>query len=374
MARAMALFLLIGICAGNSSAQDLAGIAVHGFVTQGFLYSSNNNYLTMKSSEGSAQWTDGAVSISDALSDKLRVGIQVHMYQLGDLGGDHLQVDWASGDYRVNDHFGIRAGKVKTVFGLFNDFQDVDAIFLWVLLPQSAYPTSNKGFLLGHFGGELYGGLSLGKRQYNGYAGEATLDLNGGYIKLFTDSGIFFTTAPAGKVYGGDLRWESPLKGLTVGSSANVLALDGSAPQGSMHLAPSFFNAQYVQFTRGKLYFAGEYRRTPFDTIVTVGPFVIHNPFDARSWYAMGSYRVTKKVQAGSYYSHYVNKSFDTHLPSNYSKDWVVSGRFDFNDYFYAKIEGHFLHGTGLGYFASTNPNGLHPNSNMLAAKIGFSF
>jgi hypothetical protein len=52
----------------------------------------------------------------------------------------------------------------------------------------------------------------------------------------------------------------------------------------------------------------------------------------------------------------------------------VVSGRYDFNPYFYGKIEGHFLHGTGLGYYASTNPNGLNPNSNILAAKIGFSF
>ena len=51
-----------------------------------------------------------------------------------------------------------------------------------------------------------------------------------------------------------------------------------------------------------------------------------------------------------------------------------MSGRYDFNAYFYGKIEGHFLHGNGLGFYESTNPNGLKPNSNMLAAKIGFSF
>jgi hypothetical protein len=88
----------------------------------------------------------------------------------------------------------------------------------------------------------------------------------------------------------------------------------------------------------------------------------------------MGSYRLTEKVHLGTYYSHYVNKSLNTALPANYSKDWVASGRYDFNEYFYGKIEGHFLHGTGLGYYNSTNPNGLKPNSNMLAAKIGFSF
>ena len=153
MPRRMPLLLLVCICAGSLYAQDLAGIEIHGFVTQGFLFSSNNNYLTMQSSGGSLQWTDGAVSVSDSLTDKLRVGIQLHMYQLGQLGGANVQVDWASGDYRFNDYFGVRAGKVKTVLGLFNDSQDVDAVFLWILLPQGAYPIDNKSVFLSHLGG-----------------------------------------------------------------------------------------------------------------------------------------------------------------------------------------------------------------------------
>jgi hypothetical protein len=130
----------------------------------------------------------------------------------------------------------------------------------------------------------------------------------------------------------------------------------------------------YARFGRGKVYFAAEYDRIPINATLTIGSAVIPFVVDGRSWFAMGSYRLRKNIQVGSYYSHYVNKSLDTTQPANYSKDWVVSGRYDFNEYFYAKIEGHFLHGTGLGYYGSTNPNGLAPNSNMLAAKIGFSF
>jgi hypothetical protein len=378
MARRMRLFVLVCICTGSMYAQDLAGIEIHGFVTQGFLFSSHNNYLTMKSSDGSAQWTDGALSVSDSLTDKLRVGIQLHMYQLGDLGGPNVQVDWASGDYRVNDYFGFRAGKVKTPIGLFNDSQDVDAVFLWTLLPQCVYPIDNKSYLLSHVGGEVYGGLPLGSRagklEYRGYAGQNSLDLTGGYIKQFADAGLVFTSAPGGKVYGGDLRWQAPLTGLTFGSSALVEALDGTAAAGSIHLSPNVISAEYAQFTKGKFYFAGEYWRTPINVTLTIGPAVIPVPVDVRSWYAMGSYRLSKKFQAGGYYSHLVDKTGDTTQPGNYSKDWVVSGRDDFNDYFYGKIEGHFLRGTGLGYYNSTNPNGLQPNSNMLAAKIGFSF
>jgi len=377
MSRRVCLFVLVCSCAGSLHAQDIAGIAVHGFVSQGFLFSSNNNYLSMKSSDGSPQWTDAVVDISDPIAEKLLVGIQLRMYQLGQFGGSNVQVDWASGDYRVNDHFGIRAGKVKTVWGLFNDSQDVDPAFLWILLPQGSYSIDHKSFYLAHIGGDVYGEIPLGKRagtlHYDGYAGQATVDLNDGYIKQFADIGLLFTNSLGGKTYGGDLRWETPLSGLTIGSSADVQAVDGTAPTGSIHVPPTLTPSMYAEFSRGKIYLAGEYDRIPISATV-IGSSVFPFIEDGRSWFAMGSYRLSKKVQVGSYYSHYVNKAADTTQPANYSKDWVVSGRYDFNAYFYCKVEGHFLHGTALGYYTSTNPNGLAPTSKMLAAKIGFSF
>ena len=378
MLRRMPLLLVGCVCAASLYAQNLQDIEVHVYVTQGFLFSSNNNYLTMQSSSGSLQWTDGAVSVADSLTNKLRVGIQLHMYQMGQLGGPNVMVDWASGDYKFNDYFGIRAGKIKTVLGLFNDYQDVDAIFLWVLLPQGFYQVDNRSTTLAHTGGDVYGSVPLGSRggtvRYNGHVGETSIDLNSGLVKLVAEYGLIFTTPPAGKSYGGDLRWETPLKGLMIGSSMDVQAIDGTGPGTSLHVHPMQISAQYAQFTKGKFYFAGEYDRTPVSALMTAGPVSFPYVLDRRAWFAMGSYRVWKKLQVGSYYSHYVNKSADTTLPANYSKDWVVSGRYDFNAYFYGKIEGHFQRGNGLGYYSSTNPDGLKPNSNMLAAKIGFSF
>lgn len=379
MHRRALLFVLACLCVGSVHAQDLSGIEIHGFATQGFLYSSHNNYLTLQSSSGSLQWTDGAVSVTDSVSDKLRVGIQLHMYQLGQLGGPNLQVDWASGDYKFNDYFGVRAGKVKTPLGLYNDSQDVDASYLWILLPQSAYPIDNKSFFLSHLGGEVYGTLALGSSggtlRYRGYAGYNYTDLNGGYVLGFSEAGIPFTSAPGGKTYGGDLRWQTPVKGLTVGASALVQALDGTSPAGAIHVPPTPVVAEYAQFSRGKFYFAGEYRRQAVTSSITIGGFTFPNAVDERIWYAMASYRIAKKAQVGTYYSSFVDRdSTSTDPAGNYSKDWALTGRYDFNEYFYGKIEGHFLHGTYLGYYQGTNPNGLQDNSNMLAAKVGFSF
>jgi hypothetical protein len=370
--------LLMCLGAAALRAQDLENIQIHGFATQGFLFSSNNNYLGMQSSAGSLRWTEGAVSVTDSVTDNLRVGIQLHAYQMGQFGGPNILVDWASGDYKVNDHLGFRAGKVKLPLGLYTDSQDVDSLFLWTLLPQAMYPDDNRDFDLAALGGELYGSLGVGKRggrvQYRGYVGENNLDANGGYVQQLAQYGLTFPTPPSGNIFGGDVRWATPWRGLTVGSSAQSQALDGTGPQGAMHMPPALMLAQYAEWTRGRLHLAAEYCRSPLYPVLTIGSVTVPVPIDQRAWYPMADYRVTRKLQVGTYYSHYINKAADTSQPTNYSKDWVISGRYDFNQYFYGKVEGHFLHGTGLGYYATVNPDGLKPNSNMLAARIGFTF
>jgi len=382
MTRRKILFFLIcfwpGITILNLAAQDLDNLQFHGFATQGFLYSSHNNYLTMKSSQGSLQWTEGALSVSDTLSDKLRVGMQIHMYEMGQFGGPNVLIDWASGDYKFDDRLGFRAGKVKVPFGLYNDSQDVDSLFLWVLLPQSLYPDDNRDYDLAELGGQVYGGLDLGAKAgrllYAGHLGNNTLDSKGGYMQNLGDLGLTFTNAPGGRVYGGDIRWLTPVKGLTMGSSAASYQLDGTGPQGTFHVPSSIALVYYVQWDRGKLHLTGEYYRDPVTLMFNTPDGTILMPQDGRAWYPMIRYDLTKKFQVGTYYSNAFNKTADTSLPENYSRDWVLSGRYNFNSYFYGKIEGHFLHGTLMGYYQNTNPDGLQPKTSMLAARVGFAF
>lgn len=332
------MLLLVCLCAVVSAAQDLDNLQIHGFATQGFLYSSNNNYLTMKSSSGSLQWTEGAISVSDRVTDKLRVGIQVHMYQMGEVGGPNLLVDWASGDYKFDDNLGFRAGKVKVPLGLFNDSQDVDSLFLWVMLPQANYPDDNRDFDLAVLGGEVYGRFNLGERGYvlyRGYIGESRLDANGGYMLQLSAYGMTFPVPPSGKAFGGDARWVTRWRQLTLGTSVESQGLDGSGPEGTMHLSPAFTTAFYAEWHKGKLYLAGEYWRVPMNVVLAAGGMVSTETIDQRSWYPMVSYELTKKLQVGTYYSHYINKSGDTSDPSNYAKDWVIAGRYNFNSNFY---------------------------------------
>src|SRR2546426_1777065 len=86
-------------------------VQIHSFGSQGFAYSNENNYLTMPTSSGSFAMTDGGVNVSTRINDKFRVGAQIYIRNLGEMGNYRPELDWALGDYKFADWFGIRAGK-----------------------------------------------------------------------------------------------------------------------------------------------------------------------------------------------------------------------------------------------------------------------
>lgn len=375
MKRILLVLFALAIAAGVATAQDSEErVQIHGFATQGFLYSSANNYLSANTSDGSARWSDAAISFGSSLSDKLRIGVQLHFYQLGEFGAQNVGIDWASGDYKVNDRIGFRAGKVKTVYGLFNDSQDVDSVHIWSLLPEPFYAPDNKSFNLSHWGGDVYGtlnlGSKLGKLSYTAFGGERSLDLNGGYVKQLTDAGIPFTTAPAGEVFGGDLRWRAPVKGLVLGASIASTNVQGTSTAGAININKSVSPDFYAKYEKGKFFVGGEYKRFPYSGTLTYGDFPVPQGYDQHSWYVMTSYHVLPKLSLGTYYTQSEDRSGDTSHVGNYFKDWTISSRYDFNQYFYAKAEGHFIDGRGLGFYGNNND----PKTKLMALKVGFVF
>ncbi len=68
-------------------------VQFHGFASQGFVYTDQNNWLTMSTSSGSAAMTDMGANASMAITDKLRIGAQVYDRNLGQLGQWHPTLD-----------------------------------------------------------------------------------------------------------------------------------------------------------------------------------------------------------------------------------------------------------------------------------------
>jgi hypothetical protein len=155
MHRRIAALVLVCFCAGSVhlQAQDFKlfdrKVQVHGFASQGFVYTDTNNWLTMRSNEGSAAFTDFGVNVSTSINDKLRVGAQLYDRNLGELGSYHVSLDWALADYRFKSWLGLRGGKVKTTLGLYNDTQDlIFSVFLRCFRRASTRPMSGTTPLL----------------------------------------------------------------------------------------------------------------------------------------------------------------------------------------------------------------------------------
>jgi hypothetical protein len=359
---------------------DGRDVEVHSFAQQGFVYSSANNFLTMDTSSGSFGMTDFGANISTKITDKFRVGAQIFDYNLGALGNWKPQLDWAFGDYKFNSYFGVRAGKVKTPIGLFNDVQDVDVLFPWALLPESVYPPDLRAFHLAHVGFVAYGGFGLpakaGSVSWQGYAGLRTLDQDGGIVLAYEQSGTILGHT-SGPTIGADIRWNTPVTGLFLGASYAKTELNSPAA-----VTDDVPGAVKDKYDTQDFYADFEKGRLKLDVEATIEPSwlrfgneaFVYNP--SRIWYVMGAWHFTRKFTGGSYYSR--DFSFDGDRdrsnPANYSKELALTGRYDFSHHIYVKLEGHYIDGTGDGFYTGDNPRGLDRVSKILIAKIGYAF
>ena len=377
---AMAAWMAAGPVAVNAQGFDQHKLQLHGFGVQSFVYSSANNYLGLHSSDGSLQWTEAALNVNEQLSEKLRVGAQVHLTRVGEFGGNVPSVDWALADYSAASWMGVRVGKVKIKWGLFNDTQDADPGYLWSLLPESVYGVDSRATNLSQYGAELYGRVPLGRRfgdlDYSAYWGYYAIATNDGYAAGFDQQGLTFVKPAIGKTPGFDLRWNTPVKGLTVSGSLMAYDARGSLTNGTYYQPLAYWPTCYAQYHRRNFFAAWQFvKLVQYQTVTQDGIDPATSVQDTRAWFAMADYRVTNKIQLGSYYTRYLLASGgDNSDSANYFHDVVISARYDVNGHIYAKAEGHLVDGNALGFYAPDNVNGLQPKTNLVVLKTGFTF
>jgi hypothetical protein len=383
---------------------------VHGIVSQGYLKSSEYNYL-IPSEQGSFAFNEVLLNVSATVSGNLRVGAQMMARNYGSQGNEDMVLDWAFGDYRFSDAFGVRIGKVKTPYGLYNQTRDVDMVRTAILLPQSVYTERYRDVMNGFEGIGIYGNLSVGSSsvEYEGILGTVDMErtsffenliLNPAFTQIYgSPLPTFDFRTEAKSVYGGALRWNTPLEGLRVGGTVMAAEMDGSglqvAPFGAFRPDVSLkVNTWYVlsaEYTRDALMLAFEFNRLDADILlsgVTV-PTGMAPPAPATveievedgdkrgGWYGMGTYQVSDKVQLGGYYAKYYpdynvreGEGFDY-----YQNDLALTLRYDVTDYWLFKLEGHFMSGTG-DVQTGDNPgvDRTEENWNLFGVKSTFYF
>ena len=399
MRRQVIRLVIVCLCGTALHAQEFKlfdrTVQVHGWFSQGFAYSDKNNYLTMNTGSGSGALTDGGLSMSTAINDRFRIGAQGYVRDIGQLGEGHPYFDWAYADYRFASWFGVRAGKVKTALGLYNDTQDAEFLHIWAILPQSTYPLDLRSATLAHTGGDLYGRIALrrgGQLNYTAYAGIRSFDKHGGIYYFSADQGIPIDH-DSGHVEGADVRWTTPVTGLMVGASGINLAEDRSGHE----TVPSLLGAAYAispepdhiisvygDYQHGPWHLNGEFRReySPLRVTVSIAPDpIIYNGETSKSWFLAAAYRISKRLEVGTYHARFLVDYPDmpTDPYANHIYDQTVTARFDVTRWWNFKVEGHFIDGYGdvysaHGFYLRSNPDGLKPKTNLLVLRSGMNF
>lgn len=366
-----------------------APVEIHGFVSQGFILGIQNEYLA-RSKRGSVEFSEAGINFTKPLTSNLRAGLQLFAHDLGPLGNYRTQFDWYYLAYHATDWLGVRVGRIKVPFGLYNELNDIDVARVPILLPQSIYQADHREYLFAQTGGEVYGDIALpgaGSLEYRVYGGTLSSDL-----PRTAPEGVTVADVRVPYLYGGRLLWYTPLEGLAAGMSGQGVRFDVDYRLDADYLAglqaeglvPPEQGAELpvklrvirwvasLQYAAYDWELSAEYSRWAGDIYSRTPEFLPPHLVNER-YYVMASYRLSPWFTPGVYYSGFFANVDERKGHENYQHDVAATTRFDLNAHWLLKLEGHLMRGTA----ALDNPtlNGganradLEPTWGMLLAK-----
>lgn len=336
-------------------------IQFSGFLSQGYIKSSANDYLGTESSDGDFDLREYAISASRRFGSQWRVGAQVFAQKLGHFGDDKATLDWAIVDYNVSQSFGLRAGRVKLPRGLYNEALDLDAARVCAVLPQALYDLRLRDQEASVDGAMAYGNLSFGKAgsvDYKAFYGARPMDTEGGVSDLFNDeASSLYTDFGCDASWGTSVFWSHPDLALRVGYSFNRLEnIHGERPLGGPYKVsitePWGYDVHLfsVEYVTGDWTFAAEYTRHKQKVLIDViipDPYTYTLASKKTGWYAMVSRRINDRWDVGCYYSASTGAA-DLPDGKDHQNDAALSVRFNATQQVILKAEAHFVNGTYL--------------------------
>ena len=171
------LALAAGLTAPALSAMEL-DYQLRGFASQSFVHSQGNN-LFGDSTGGSFEFYEVGAGGSLVVGHRLLLSAQALLRDAGQTDNDGLRLDYALADFKLVNRpaldLGLRIGRVKNPFGLYNETRDVVFTRPGILLPQSLY-FDGQGFrrvLFSSDGGQLYGGFNRANHEVRATIGSS---------------------------------------------------------------------------------------------------------------------------------------------------------------------------------------------------------
>ena len=222
------LFLVAGwwmaVCGCATAADGLTGLVedthleAHGFVSFGYYRTWENNYLDNDSLDGSTDLYEAALNATLRPFERVRVGAQLYVRDLGRYENGAVRLDWAFAEYAVDPALVVQAGRVKVPLGLYNELQDIDPARTTVFLPQSIYPIRLRDSQVVVDGGKAAGFLDFPEVtsfEYAVYGGTKSIEPDGAFSASSSERLRATTTdIDVDWTVGAMLEWNTPIEGL----------------------------------------------------------------------------------------------------------------------------------------------------------------
>lgn len=145
----------------TSDAPDLNRLQINGFLSQAYIKTTKNNFFGHSDNAGSFNFREIGLAASHRPFTPLQFSGQLLYRTAGEGNKGGIHIDFALIDYNfINTppaELGIRLGRTKNPFGLYNDTRDVPFTRPSILLPQSIYFDRTRNLGLASDGAQLYG-------------------------------------------------------------------------------------------------------------------------------------------------------------------------------------------------------------------------
>jgi hypothetical protein len=388
--------LMTSLAPGLAPAMDLVDgkLQVHGFASQAVINSSANRYFG-NSPGTSFDFTELGLNASYQVDPRLLFSGQLLVRRAGEMYDGTPSLDYGLVDYRpISDAeqiLGIRLGRIKNPFGLYNETRDVPFTRPGIFLPQVIYYDKVRNLLLSYDGIMVYG---------DRYSDQGNLSLSLGVGQSVIDNNVEWTYL--GADFEGDLRadginwgigslwYSTPADELKLGLSAILTEMDFDARADSPLSTGTIDVFDWVasfQYNAADWTISSEYARTP-TRWNELGPNFPFEDQTMEGYYLQGAYRLRPNLEVMARYEEgFANRrdrdgrSFSDltggTVPRSdfFAKIWTLGLRWDINPNIMFRLELQRHDGTfALSIRENPDPDALVREWDVFAASISVRF
>lgn len=394
---ALALSGALALWGTGARAIDLldGNFQVHGFASLTLVNTTDNNFFGQSDDRISKDFSEVGLNASWRLNPDIQLSAQLLSHRAGgtDDGGvrlDYGLIDWTAWS-REDGRGGIRLGRIKTAYGLYNTTRDVPFTRPGIILPQSIYFERTRNLTVSADGAEIY------VDRY-GEAGVLSASFAFGQPQTDTEAGrapLVGVNAPGH--LDAKLAPDFQLMYEGFGGAGALYRLAFTATHLDLRYQPGFGDRlQAGRFTFTPLIFSAQYNAENWSltseyafrrsSVTDFGPFFYNGTADGRSYYLQGTYRLAPQWEALLRYDVYYADKDDrdgkefaaaTRLPgfTRFARDWTAGLRYDVTPQFMLRAEWHRVNGTGfLAVQDNPNPQALRQYWDNFMLQASFRF